>query len=308
MIARGHLVLIMALLGNAALAKNPPSAEKPVALVNGEPISREDFEQALKRLPPSPVALTETQQKALRMNVLGMLADELLLKQFLRKHAGAPEPAAIEQCVAKIEAGQKAKGRTLQDFCRENGHTEERLRADMAALVQWHKYLDQRITETELRRYYTDNKDVFDGVSIRASHILLIVPSGSDEKTHQAKQEKLRSIRMAIVGGLDFADAAKRHSQDPSGANGGDVGFFPPPGSDPDPFLRTASALKAGQMSDVIKTEYGYHLIKVTERKPGKPSTFDEMKAAVRDVYADELKIQIINEQRKTAKIEVNLP
>ena len=78
--------------------------------------------------------------------------------------------------------------------------------------------------------------------------------------------------------------------------------------TDADPFIRTASYLPVGQVSDVVRTDFAFHLIKVTERKPGTTSTFEEVKDSVRAVWADELKVNIITELRKTAQIDVKLP
>ena len=285
------------------------AAEKPMAVVNGEGVSRADFDAAWKRLPPPPTPPTETQKKAMQTELLSMMIDEMLLKQYLKTAVAMPADTAIQQCVAQVEAGMKAKGKTMADFYKETGVNETRFKSDIAASLQWKAFVDKYITQEDLKKYYDVNKEVFEGVAIRASHILVKVPAGADAKTEKEAMQRAAAIRAEIVKGVAFADAAKKYSDDPNKERGGELGWFPPAGSDPDPFFRAATALKAGEMSEPVRTEYGYHIIKVLERKAGKPTKYEEMKDAVFAVYADEMKIRILDEMRKKAKVEqVSLP
>jgi peptidyl-prolyl cis-trans isomerase C len=75
-----------------------------------------------------------------------------------------------------------------------------------------------------------------------------------------------------------------------------------------EPFARAAFALKVGEISDVVQTEYGMHLIKVTDRKPGQPSDYAKIKDEVLEFCAGEMRMALVAQQRKTARIEINLP
>src|SRR5262249_50312963 len=98
-------------------------------------------------------------------------------------------------------------------------------------------------------------------------------------------------------------------SQDPRAADGGDLGFFLRKGDFDEAFLRAAFALPVGQVSDVVQTDYGLHLIQVTERKPGKETKFADLKEAAREFCAEELRQQILAQERKAAPIsEIHLP
>jgi len=305
---RGLAVCVLLVCGTLSIhAQAKPTAGKPVATVNGEAITWAEFESALRRVPAPPAEFNETQRKALQLEVVGVMIDEVLLRQFLKKQVPPPNAALVQSRVNELQNALQSRGRTLQDYLEENGQTEAGLKAEITAVIQWNAYVKNRITDEEARKYYERNRELFDGTLIRVSHIALAAPNG-DTKTQQAALKKLQGVKEELARGVDFAEAAKKHSEDPTARNGGDLGYFPPNSNEPDPFVRTASALQVGQVSDVVRSEYGYHLIKVTDRKPGKPTTFEESKDDARLLCADELRQQIIADQRKAAKVQINLP
>ena len=90
--------------------------------------------------------------------------------------------------------------------------------------------------------------------------------------------------------------------------DGGDVGSFPRKFVVDENFARAAFALKPGEISGVVQTDFGLHLIKVTERKAGQPSDFSKIKEDVKEIYLDDMRLNILAQLRKEAKIEVHLP
>src|SRR5262249_56914362 len=102
-------------------------------------------------------------------------------------------------------------------------------------------------------------------------------------------------LRAQILGDkTDFAAAAKAYSQCPSASDGGDVGTFPRKFVVDENFARAAFALKPGEVSGVVQTDFGLHLIKVTERKPAQPSDFNKIKDDVREIYLDDLRLKLL--------------
>jgi parvulin-like peptidyl-prolyl isomerase len=293
--------------GGFAMAERKPPANRPVAFVNGEPISRADYDAAASRVPElAATAADNPNRPALQKQLIGLLVDELLLRQFLRKQTPAPDPGAVAQRLRDLEQKLQAKGRTLADYCREAGESRAQVEASITAALQWHAYLAKQITEAELRRSYDANREVFDGVLLRASHIFLAVPSGASDAARQRAAERLRQIRREIEGGMPFDRAAKQFSQDPATlAQGGDLGYFPPYQADKNPLVRAALALEVGQLSDVIATESGCHLVLLTERKSGKPTRFESARPEVLTLLTDELRSKVIAEERSHAKIEI---
>jgi peptidyl-prolyl cis-trans isomerase C len=312
MTARRWLVLVLSLAalvpGKRLLGQMPP-AGKPAAVVNGEALSAQEWAAALKRLPPFPPDADEESRKAIWLELLGMLVDDILLKQYLSKHAPPVSSAQVDQRLAELEASLKPKSQTLADFLKETHQTEAQLRAGLALELQWQAYVNQRAGQVDLKAYWEQNRDLFDGVLIRVSHISIPLPPNADPKTVQAAMSRLQGVRQEVQKGLDFAEAIRRFTEEEKGPkSAGDLGYFPPRKADNDPFIRTASNLKPGEMSEVVRTDFGAHLIKVTERKPGTPSKYEEVKEAVKAVWADELRVNLILQLRKAAKIEVNVP
>jgi parvulin-like peptidyl-prolyl isomerase len=279
---------------------------KPIAVVNGEAIPRDEWEAAVKKLPPPPPTISADQKKAAAMQVLAMMIDDLLLRQYLSKQIPPPPAAAVQQRLTGLETALRANKKTLWDYYKETGLTESKLKAGIAAELQWQSYLAQRISQDDLKKFYADNKEMFDGAKIRVAHIVMIAPPGDAKSEAQAKTT-LESVRLNLLKGADFAEMARKYSQDKtSGEKGGDLGWFPPRKADPDLFIRTASAMKAGDVSGLVRTDYGLHVIKVMDYQPGKSSTYEEVQESVKDVFADEIKLAIILQQRRDARIEVN--
>jgi peptidyl-prolyl cis-trans isomerase C len=296
--------------GNVPAAKAPAAAAKPPAVVNGEAVSQADLDLALKQVGQSAVALPEDRRKQNQMEVLALLIDDVLMTQFLTKYAPPAPKAEVDRKIAEMVAGLQQTHKGLADFLRDTSQTEEQLRADVGHRIQWENYARGRITDEVTERYYKENKDFFDGVTVRASHIVLRLGATATDAEKAAARKKLQDLRAQIAAGkLDFAGAAKQHSQCPTGPNGGDLGFFPRKFVVDEAFAKAAFALKVGEVSDVVSTDYGLHLIKVTERKPGSaPSDYAKVKEIARDVAMEEYRQAVLAHQRKTAKIEINLP
>ncbi|HQR09364.1 MAG TPA: peptidylprolyl isomerase, partial [Gemmatales bacterium] len=240
------------------------------------------------------------------MEILALMIDDMLLRQYLNKQVPAPGAAEIQQRMVQLETALRANKRTLADYYKETGLNEEKLRSGISAETQWQTFLSKRTSQEELKKYYNENKDMFDGTKIRVAHIVYTVPPG-DTKTEAAAKTTMETVRLELLKGASFGGLAKQYSQDKSSSEkGGDLGWFPPRKADPDQFIRTASSMKKGEVSGLVRTEYGIHIIHVADYQPGKTSTFEEVKDSVKDVYADELKMSIILQQRREAKIEIN--
>lgn len=302
----------LAILAGSVAGQAP--APKPIAVVNGEAIPTGDIDRVAEMIlkekfkvqPP-----TEVQRKQVRMEVLHLALNNVLMRQFLRKHAPKIDAAELDKQVAEFTANlqKQQPGKTLQDFSKEKSTTEEALRADMASTLQWIAYVKAAVTDAAVKQYYDESKDFFDQVAVKASHIFIQIPPNSSEGDKLAAKQKLQALREEIVARkIDFAEAARKFSQCPSASQGGDIGYLARKGMYEETFSRAAFTLKPGEVSEVITTGFGMHLLRVTERKPGRASEFDKIKDEVRDFYVEEMQQKLLAQERQSAKIDINLP
>jgi peptidyl-prolyl cis-trans isomerase C len=253
--------------------------------------------------------LTEAQKKQMQMEAIGMLIDDILMQQFLRKNAPHLDPNEVNKKMAELEESLKKQNKTLQDFFKETGQSEAQLRINILNMLQWSAFVKQRLSDEDVKHYYDENKEFFDRIMVRASHVVFRVSPTASDTEREAVRAKLAALRQEIESGkTDFAEAAKKHSQCTSAPNGGDIGYFPRKMAVEEPFAKAAFALKVGQMSDIVQTDYGVHLIKVTDRKPGQPSDFNKIKDEVREMCMEEMRMALLAQERKTAHVEINLP
>jgi parvulin-like peptidyl-prolyl isomerase len=300
------MALMAGLAGNG-LAQSP--ATQSAAVVNGEPIPMADVKAILDTIPPPVVPATTEQKREMQRNVVDMLINDLVMRQFLRQHTAPASAAAIEGEVAELKTALAKKKSTLQEFLKDSNQSETQLRMDIAASLQWKAYIAARVNDDALKAYYEANKPFFDKVTVRASHILLKVAPTASEADKEAARNKLQAIRQEIMTGkLDFAEAAKRFSDCESKRDGGDLGNpFRCKFDVPEPFAQAAFSTQVGQVSDIVQTDLGLHLIKVTNRSAGEPSNFEAIKTEVREIYSMELYQQVISQQRKAARIQINI-
>jgi parvulin-like peptidyl-prolyl isomerase len=305
---------ILAALAGTILLAGTAAAQaqnaKTVALVNGEPITQREVDavaqMALAGHATQPIS-TE-QRKEIEANAINLLVEDMLMRQYLRKNAPAVPPADIEKELQDLvaELAKQKPPQTLADFLKETGQTEQQLRNDMSARLQWKAFINPRLTDQVVKQYYDANKVFFDKVLVRASHILLSVPANASQADKQMIYNRIMAIRQEILSGkIQFSDAAVKYSDCPSKKNGGDIGLFPYKFAVLEPFAKAAFSMKIGDMSDIVATDFGYHIIKVTDRTTGQPSNFDAIKNEVKEIYAQEIYQTIISDQRRSAKIEM---
>jgi peptidyl-prolyl cis-trans isomerase C len=301
-------VAVLALGVSMSRAQVPATAGKPAAVVNGEPITATEVnavvdlvvKQRFKTQPP-----TDVQRREIWTEVVTMLTDDALLRQYLTKSGIQVPQVEVDRQFDELKASLEKNKRKLEDFYRETGQSEAQIKASILNMLRWTEHVKTRLKEEDVKRYYTENKEFFDKVTVHVSHILMRLPANATAADKQAGVQKLTALKAEIVAGkIDFAEAAKKHSQCSSAPAGGDIGFIPRKMLVDEMFAKVAFSLKPGEVSDVVQTDAGLHLIKVLERKPGEPSEYEKIKEDVRDFYVDEMRQTIIAQERRTAKID----
>jgi peptidyl-prolyl cis-trans isomerase D len=140
------------------------------------------------------------------------------------------------------------------------------------------------INEWEIRAYYEDNPSMFkQEKEVRARHILFRVPSDATEDEEEKIREKALSVLEQARSGQDFAELAREYSEGPSNEQGGDLGYFSE-GQMVEPFEEAAFNMEEGQISDLVKTTYGYHIIKVEDIKEERVKDFEEVRDQILDI------------------------
>ncbi len=308
-----------------ALAEEGKETQQFVAKVNGTEISGKSFDRsyaaAVQQFANIGWNESNSEQMAdLKNKVLDRLINlELLYQQSEKKEIAIDDKVIEEQYAMFVK--QFDQKEDFLDFLGKNNFTEEEFKQDFKKKMRISKlqkalYAEFNesvvVTDNDAREFYEKNIDGFKiPERIRASHILISVEKDADAATREEARAKIEEIQKQIKEGKDFAELAKTYSSCPSGKEGGDLGFWSR-GQMVPPFDDAAFKLQPGEVSDIVETEYGYHLIKLTDRNEGGTLNFEDVKARIKDGLRQQ-KIDSKFEQymetvRSNAKIERNLP
>ncbi|MBZ4395525.1 peptidyl-prolyl cis-trans isomerase [Myxococcus sp. MISCRS1] len=300
------LSLVLALaLGPAC---NTPVKSAPedtvVATVNGEVLSRTDFEQELAR----ELASTDVSQRTpeeiepFKRTLLDTYIHRMLLLQAARKNNLTVTPEEVDRGVLRLSgdypAGNFNEVLAQGQLSMAELRAREASRLTIEKLFASHVYSRVAVTEEELRAYYSAHEAELN--ESEQVHAAQIVVKGLDEA---------RRVQAQLKSGKKFADLARRYSLSADAKVGGDLGFFPR-GQMPPAFDEVVFKLGVGQVSDVVSTEYGYHLFKVLERKPARKRDFAEarqwVEAKLLEHKRTEAQEAFEKDLRDKAQVQVN--
>jgi peptidyl-prolyl cis-trans isomerase C len=288
-----------------------------VATVDGTPISRAHFERTLNYAREQlsrtgrPVDDNEIRERALDQ----LIGSELLYEESKREGISIDDKTVDEKLAQwkKQFPSEEEYRKALE----EANLSEERMRADIKKDLAIQKLIIDKfvnkttIPEKDMKDYYEKHPDMFkQPEQVQASHILVKTSAEPTESEKEEALKKIREIQEKVKAGEDFAELAKAQSQCPSSAKGGDLGYFGR-GQMVPPFEKAAFSMKPGEVSDVVTTQFGFHLIKVTDKKPETTVPYDEMKDRISQFLKQE-KVQkevkeLVDKLREKAKVEVFL-
>ena len=329
LLLKGFLVASFLSYGNAVIAAEPevkkeapaaslPAAAEPkgvVARVNGSPIDAAELRRA-KKIMLRGQTVPADQNEAVNKQALEQLISAELLYQ-------AAVKLEIKDLDKQIDA-KLAKGRERfkdeQDFKKaikeldmDEKELREYTRRDLyiTSFVEATLMPKAVVTEADVRSFYDNNMDKFKrDETVKASHILIGADANASADDKKKALEKAEKLKKELTGGADFVMLAKGNSTCPSAPQGGDLGFFGK-GQMVPAFEKAAFALKPGEVSSIVETQFGFHIIKLTDKTPASTTEFKDVKAKIEEF----LKGQKVNEAigkflegaRKTAKIEIFL-
>ncbi|MEO6738730.1 MAG: peptidylprolyl isomerase [Chthoniobacteraceae bacterium] len=313
-----------------AVAESKPAAAKGpgglsveiAATVNGEAITNAELEQAFERAAKSRNMSVDAVPPEQRAGVMRMILDDMINERLVTKAASKVkvEPAAVDAEFEKIREARKA---TVEDVKKElagMGMTIESLKADIAKRMQQRQWVDDQIkgkaadpTESDSKEFYQKNPQHFEQPEqVRASHILFrLTPDASPEKVTEALKKAETAVTRAKKE--DFGKLAGELSEEPGAKErGGDLSFFPRKGAMVEPFAEAAFKLKKDEVSaEPVRSEFGYHVIKVTDRKEPSKQAFEEAKPQIVAFLSREKKRvaidSMIAEMRQKAEVKLNI-
>jgi len=307
----------------AATAAPAAAPNAVAATVNGQPILESAVQRGLKRVPPA-------RHAEARPEIINFLIENALLDQYLLQMRIAIDTKEVDKRIEQMKAEIQKEKMDYAQVLKEMGLTEAELREHIASDLRWNKFAQSQATDKVLRDMFNASKDMFDGSMVRVRHILL-TPNASDVKAVEAAKAQLLAIKKQVedqtAAGLaklpattaplereqarhkliedSFAALAKDKSVCPSKQQGGDVGWFDRAGTMVEPFAKAAFALKEFEISDIVQTQFGLHLMLLLQKRPGKDVTFEQAKNDVKEIYCDRLRESLVTQLRQRAKINL---
>ncbi|MFN4257793.1 MAG: peptidylprolyl isomerase [Gemmataceae bacterium] len=310
--------LVLPTAAQEQLASAP--ANRAAATVNGQAIPEVAVLRALRRVPPAKHAEA-------RVEILNFLIDNALIDQYLVQARVPAEPQEVQERLNQIKKEIQGENQSFEKILQELQLTESELRTQIAADIRWDKFAAQRATDAALRELFDKNRDMFDGTLVHARHILMKAAANDPQANEQAKAQLLlvrKQIEDQVTQGLAklppntdnltreteriklidaaFSALARDKSTCPSKEQGGDVGMFPRAGTMVEPFAQAAFSLKPFQVSDVVTTQFGHHLILVVERRPGKAVKYEDVQEEVKQVFYERLRDALTKHLRAKSK------
>ena len=292
--------------------------DKVAAKVNSEIITLSVIEERAEILRQkyvgAPISISE---QDLLKEALNMVIEESLQIQEGKKLGFVIDEDAVDAAMEEVIKKNDLADGLLQEMLKREGRTLKSYKSHIRDQIMVSKITRfeignrVKVSEKSIIKYYKENqKEFWQEGKVKARHILFIAERGSSEKIRREKLQQAKKILLKLRKGNDFAKLAMKYSEDISASNGGDVGFVGRGKMVPE-FEEAVFNLKPGQVSDIVKTEYGYHIIKVEEVLPGKTLTLKDVKNRIHQILTMQMQKQVydvwMNELKNSAFIEVTL-
>lgn len=272
------------------------------------------------QLPPT---LVEQYEKQLREQFLEQTIRRHLLDQKVKEANIVITDEEVMSMIEEIATSQK-EPLSIEEFKKkmaEYGQSFDEVKEEVREGLARNKFMQSHwagkidVTEEDARKYYDENPKQFEQPEqVRASHILIkpelvdpnIDPNADPNEAKAMAKAKAEDLLKQIKEGADFAELAKAHSNCPSAPQGGDLGFFPRGETTP-AFENTAFELEIGQFSEIVETEYGYHIIKTTDYKEAGITTFDQAKDNIIKQLTQKKQSELAEEYIESLKAKANI-
>ncbi|NVL90657.1 MAG: peptidylprolyl isomerase [Desulfobacterales bacterium] len=311
------IALTLASVVSSTSAEEDKPSQNKVAMVNGSVIARALFDRELShaqgRLSTTGMPLDTSRLTQLKKEVLEHLIERELLYQESQKRGVKVDEESINEQLKTLKK-QFASEKAFRNILTEMNLSEDAIKSQFMQDGAIQEFIDKEFVEKitisnkETKTYYRNNRNLFKRPEqVRASHILVSVDPKGDASQKAEALKKIEKVQRRLHQGEDFSALAKKFSQCPSSAQGGDLGYFKQ-GQMVKPFENAAFALKSGAVSDIVETRFGYHLIKVVDKKPESIIGYKEVKNELGQ-YLKQEKVQkevglYVGKLKEKAKVE----
>ncbi|WPX09416.1 peptidylprolyl isomerase [Anaerocellum danielii] len=289
---------------------------RAVAIVNGEKITKKEFTinyrsqinyYGLDKAFLSQKVGDKTYEQQIKENILDSLIIRQIELQQARKrniNLTQAEKKAIDQQIDQYKSDSQS-GAEFKQYLQtigatENEYKDQVIKSQIVSKLYAEVTKNQKVSDAEIEHYYNSHRSDF--IEVKASHILLKV---SDSKEEAAKKKKAEEVLRMIKDGQNFEKLAQKYSEDENTKQkGGDLGYFRK-GQMVKEFEDAAFSLSIGEISSIVKTSYGFHIIKVTDRKQLTLNEVkDEIKSTIESQKKDEYYQSLLEKWKKEAKIK----
>ena len=292
----------------------------PVATVNGEPITKAQLTEAFNAAVEASGVKVDDLTPEQKLNGYRQLLDELIMDKLVAK-ASADEKitdADVDAEIAKLKK-QFPSQEVFETQLKQAGQTPEKLKAALRTMLKQQRWMQSQIkdadavTVADAKKFYDTNTDEFKSPeTVKASHILFMVTKDDSPDVAKQKEDAAKKAAARAKKGEDFNKLAKELSEEPDAKeSGGDLGFFSKDRMVPE-FADAAFKQKPGEISEPVKTQFGWHVIKVTEKKPAGVVPFEEVKnqimAYLKSMKQRESVQGVLKKLKGSAKIDSTLP
>ncbi len=236
-------------------------ADRPLVILCDEALTLTEVARRLQSMPPVP---QEQRSAVLNQVVQDWILKQLVL-QFVQAHDLQPDPQMLEQQTEQLRQTAQAQNITPQQLMELAGLNEAMLRD----FIAFETYKQAQTADEKVQAFIQAHPEYFDGTEVRARHILIGARPFEPTDVQLAAKSQAETLAARIQAGeITFEQAATEASDCPSRSEGGDLGFFPFHRMAL-PFAQAAFAAKTGELVGPVWSRFGWHLIEVTDRKPG---------------------------------------
>ncbi len=309
-----------------APAEKAPEAPKglaltdPVAVVEGVEIKKADLEQAFARMLGAQGIPADQLPPEQRIQGYHMILDDMIIEKLVTKRAAetkvTDEEVAVKMEGFKTKFGSEA---ALKEQIEKSGLTVDKVKENVREGLRQEHWIDSQIagkdavSDADAEDFYKKNPDQFkQPEQVRASHILIAVDKEAKPEVVAEKEKAAKAIAARVKKGEAFDKLAKELSEDPSAKeNSGDLNYFGREQMVPE-FSEAAFKMKKDEISDPVRSQFGFHVIKVTDHKDGETVTLEKAKPKLL-TYLKQQKRQgeiekVVKAIREKADVKINLP